>query len=144
MCLANSMGLPCSSHAPARFLTDASGAYPSRFLSGTHKNYSLVDCPIYSVVKNRGARNIAGRVPASTGFGLTKSQPKVRSQATGLGSQPQVALLDLSANADRRPVSSGGADRDRTGDLLVANQALSQLSYSPNRSSRSVSSGGPG
>ncbi len=24
-----------------------------------------------------------------------------------------------------------GADRDRTGDLLVANQALSQLSYSP-------------
>jgi hypothetical protein len=28
--------------------------------------------------------------------------------------------------------SSGGADRDRTGGLLVANQALSQLSYSPN------------
>jgi hypothetical protein len=28
----------------------------------------------------------------------------------------------------------GGADRDRTGGLLVANQALSQLSYSPNRS----------
>jgi hypothetical protein len=29
---------------------------------------------------------------------------------------------------------SGGADRDRTGDLLNANQALSQLSYSPVRS----------
>jgi hypothetical protein len=29
---------------------------------------------------------------------------------------------------------SGGADRDRTGGLLVANQALSQLSYSPNPS----------
>ena len=28
----------------------------------------------------------------------------------------------------------GGADRDRTGGLLVANQALSQLSYSPNPS----------
>ena len=27
----------------------------------------------------------------------------------------------------------GGADRDRTDDLLVANQALSQLSYSPSR-----------
>ena len=27
--------------------------------------------------------------------------------------------------------SLGGADRDRTGGLLVANQALSQLSYSP-------------
>ena len=25
----------------------------------------------------------------------------------------------------------GGADRDRTGDPLVANQVLSQLSYSP-------------
>src|SRR5580700_10150301 len=27
--------------------------------------------------------------------------------------------------------SAGGAGRDRTGDLLSANQALSQLSYSP-------------
>jgi hypothetical protein len=27
----------------------------------------------------------------------------------------------------------GGADRDRTGDLLTASQALSQLSYSPTR-----------
>ena len=35
--------------------------------------------------------------------------------------------------------STGGADRGRTGDLLVANQALSQLSYSPGRSR----SGGP-
>ena len=26
----------------------------------------------------------------------------------------------------------GGADQDRTDDLLVANEALSQLSYSPN------------
>jgi hypothetical protein len=26
---------------------------------------------------------------------------------------------------------AGGAGRDRTGDLLNANQALSQLSYSP-------------
>ena len=29
----------------------------------------------------------------------------------------------------------GGADRDRTGDLLLAKQALSQLSYSPLKSS---------
>jgi hypothetical protein len=27
--------------------------------------------------------------------------------------------------------NTGGAGRDRTGDLLSANQALSQLSYSP-------------
>ena len=36
----------------------------------------------------------------------------------------------LVANAIRFD-ESGGADRDRTGGLLVANQALSQLSYSP-------------
>ena len=39
------------------------------------------------------------------------------------------------ANDDRLTTNdrfSGGADRDRTGGLLVANQALSQLSYSPN------------
>jgi hypothetical protein len=29
------------------------------------------------------------------------------------------------------PQQTGGAGRDRTGDLLNANQALSQLSYSP-------------
>ena len=29
------------------------------------------------------------------------------------------------------PSTAGGAGRDRTGDLLSANQALSQLSYSP-------------
>jgi hypothetical protein len=28
-------------------------------------------------------------------------------------------------------LQDGGADRDRTGGLLVANEALSQLSYSP-------------
>src|SRR5438270_381663 len=31
----------------------------------------------------------------------------------------------------RAMVEAGGAGRDRTGDLLNANQALSQLSYSP-------------
>ena len=28
-------------------------------------------------------------------------------------------------------IVDGGLDRDRTGDLLVANETLSQLSYSP-------------
>jgi hypothetical protein len=39
-----------------------------------------------------------------------------------------------SSQLSYRPVKSnktGGAGRDRTGDLLNANQALSQLSYSP-------------
>ena len=33
-------------------------------------------------------------------------------------------------------VGSGGANRDRTGDLLLAKQALSQLSYGPARQFR--------
>jgi hypothetical protein len=32
----------------------------------------------------------------------------------------------------------GGAKRDRTADLLVANEALSQLSYSPTRPTTKV------
>ena len=37
----------------------------------------------------------------------------------------------LRTPARSRHQSFGGADRDRTGDLLLAKQALSQLSYSP-------------
>jgi hypothetical protein len=37
-------------------------------------------------------------------------------------------------------VKDGGLDRDRTDDLLNANQALSQLSYEP----ISLKNGGPG
>ena len=36
-----------------------------------------------------------------------------------------------SSRASRSGGKAGGASRDRTGDLLVANQALSQLSYGP-------------
>ena len=38
----------------------------------------------------------------------------------------------------------GGANRDRTGDLLLAKQALSQLSYGPNPVPGRVSLGGSG
>jgi hypothetical protein len=44
---------------------------------------------------------------------------------------PQATTYRLATYTITRQVS-GGADRDRTGGLLVANQALSQLSYSPN------------
>jgi hypothetical protein len=41
-------------------------------------------------------------------------------------------LLLLRGSRSRCPLlTAGGADRDRTDDLLNANQALSQLSYSP-------------
>jgi hypothetical protein len=47
------------------------------------------------------------------------------------------SLLTRSGLLDGSPITRashefiGGAERDRTADLLVANEALSQLSYSP-------------
>ena len=41
--------------------------------------------------------------------------------------------LFLSDEHDYQMLKAGGARRDRTDDLLNANQALSQLSYGPNR-----------
>jgi hypothetical protein len=58
------------------------------------------------------------RVPAAC-FATDRPSPKGR----------PIAGVKLAGAGARGP--AGGADRDRTGDLLVANQALSQLSYSP-------------
>jgi hypothetical protein len=53
----------------------------------------------------------------------------------GLGGiEPPTSPLSgvRSSHLSYRPIwTTGGAGRDRTGDLLNANQALSQLSYSP-------------
>ena len=46
--------------------------------------------------------------------------------------EPTTAVGELGSVAlARTAVRSGGADRDRTGDLLRAKQVLSQLSYTP-------------
>src|SRR5258708_34197305 len=76
-----------------------------------------------------------------------KSRPKPRTESTNLtrrllrpqGLKPLYYLEPyrhgwsraLIRTFSRLDANSGGADRDRTGGLLVANQALSQLSYSP-------------
>jgi hypothetical protein len=77
--------------------------------------------------------------------GLDCRQSKVRRQTTFVNRDTESVVV-LTPNVelvvrlwslanDYRPKAndgfSGGADRDRTGGLLVANQALSQLSYSP-------------
>ena len=49
--------------------------------------------------------------------------------------------LFLSDEHDYQMLKAGGARRDRTDDLLNANQALSQLSYGPNRF-QGIASGG--
>jgi hypothetical protein len=58
-----------------------------------------------------------------------------RSQSRAIEEKPYAILLanpNKLSHSRSRPIWGylGGADRDRTGGLLVANQALSQLSYS--------------
>ena len=53
----------------------------------------------------------------------------------------QFNALFLSDELDYQMLKAGGARRDRTDDLLNANQALSQLSYGPNRF-QGIASGG--
>src|SRR5271157_5952806 len=60
-----------------------------------------------------------GKIPKSN-----KINPTIRANAP----RPQTVFMCIALPPQR---SIGGADRDRTGGLLVANQALSQLSYSP-------------
>ena len=61
-------------------------------------------------------------------FRIFKEQPNKNS----LRSASRMALgAEFQANAD-----PGGANRDRTGDLLLAKQALSQLSYGPGNSGK--------
>ena len=50
-------------------------------------------------------------------------------RSSHLSYRPKLAALPCFSRAER--LQLGGAGRDRTGDLLNANQALSQLSYSP-------------
>ena len=53
-------------------------------------------------------------------FGSLQSRFVLAGSSPKQGTEYQVLSTDF-----------GGADRDRTGDLLLAKQALSQLSYSP-------------
>ncbi len=62
--------------------------------------------------------------PTQTHDRINQSHPRLR--------KPKTNVRPLTSHYNRE--FSGGADRDRTGGLLVANQALSQLSYSPNPS----------
>ena len=98
----------------------------------------------YSVVAFQLSKNTSITNPATTARLLCES---VRSR-TGISDAHCAALIPLSNifrilkndgnllsrfSASPLPHFSlvGGADRDRTDDLLVANQTLSQLSYSP-------------
>lgn len=50
----------------------------------------------------------------------------------------QLSKISIKERPDDRSKNLGGGERDRTDDLLLARQALSQLSYTPDKP------GGPG
>ena len=49
----------------------------------------------------------------------------------GLSQRKAEYIKNAATQADSGALETGGAERDRTADLLNANQALSQLSYCP-------------
>ena len=69
-------------------------------------------------------------LPTSPLSGVRSNQLSYRPLTSGLGPP---AMLWVGQPVGRLRTEAGGAGRDRTGDLLNANQALSQLSYSPRK-----------
>jgi hypothetical protein len=97
------------------------------FLASVHLQLTC-SCPSirYSVFKERASlRKAPNLVSQNPGIRFLLSQEK-----TGFWvlTRPPKGSRRLKLAPQRR---IGGAGRDRTGDLLNANQALSQLSYSP-------------
>src|SRR5215469_11896829 len=62
-------------------------------------------------------------------FGASRDHASPSSARVREGLASSRVMRALQRRAGSR--SDGGASRDRTGDLLVANQTLSQLSYGP-------------
>ena len=74
--------------------------------------------PIYSVVKHH-RQALLTSTPWGAGHNVC---PRIK---------PQACTCRLNLIQNRYLSRNGGADRDRTDDILLAKQALSQLSYSP-------------
>ena len=79
----------------------------------------ITQCPHYSRLITRRFRENNYLL-----FQIVKEQPIDPSSMRRSTNQSRGLIADSSWNA-------GGANRDRTGDLLLAKQALSQLSYGP-------------
>ena len=73
------------------------------------------------------------------------SEPDRRTIAAPVGIAKTHSLTNaVSPRAGKSGAQFGGADRNRTDDLLLAKQALSRLSYGPRRALRKAKHGGPG
>jgi hypothetical protein len=115
---------PSPPHQHPRFLEDPNARQPAPTASRI---------PIHNVKQQshrteiRGQRSVS--CPAtSPNFYPHPTEPRSQKQRTC----PLFPVLRLLVEPNSFAFAgSGGADRDRTGDLLLAKQALSQLSYGP-------------
>ena len=84
----------------------------------------VVNARQYSIVKDHCCKLVLQKLLVGLGRIELPTSPLsgVRSSQLSYRPKPAAGLI---------PATTGGAGRDRTGDLLNANQALSQLSYSP-------------
>ena len=109
--------------------------------------------PIYFVVKHRRpglpgpspeALETCQNQPRKAGWPVSGSAPHLscdgepESVSENVRDQPSLLQWPAEPKPGER-AKVGGADRDRTGDLMLAKHALSQLSYSP-----TSKDGGPG
>ena len=80
------------------------------------------------------------RTRVQTCFASDQQCQTAKEQAKGSRPRSRSQFLSFyrgqSQNRQQEPAGTGGAERDRTDDLLLAKQALSQLSYSPNEADR--------
>jgi hypothetical protein len=88
---------------------------------------------------NHSLENLASKTKLTGLLKSTRLDPRRRSALAPARDQASPPVRWARIIARRRVIvlmfngrlESGGASRDRTGDLLVANQTLSQLSYGP-------------
>ncbi len=78
------------------------------------------------------ARILANRI-ALDGLSMRPSPAKTRDGMGGYDTNHDAKRVEAFTPSAQVVDLFGGAERDRTADLLVANEALSQLSYSPTR-----------
>jgi hypothetical protein len=107
-------------------------------VSGRH---SCISPCLYFFTRSVQLSNIAsiGFFRWNPGYFAGSSKPLSALRFPTSGKERQSSILfplsldcPCSASVISTNLNVGGADRDRTGDLLLAKQALSQLSYSPN------------
>ena len=90
------------------------------------------DLLCYPIVKDR--RESLVRFPVRLARSDRESKSDQESPDPGPGKYSDPAdCVKLARSSFLTFLQATGADRDRTGNLLVANQALSQLSYGPEK-----------